>query len=84
MFRGGIMGNFFYGKKGYPRYRKSKKLVHRAVAEKKVGRPLRSHEVVHHRDGDKGNFRKSNLRVTSRSYHSKLHARKRKRRGFGW
>jgi len=32
------MGKFFYDKKGYPRWRKSKKLVHRSVAEKKIGR----------------------------------------------
>ena len=48
---------------------------HRLVAEKKIGRPLREHEVVHHKDGNKKNFSRSNLRVTSRSYHSKLHSR---------
>lgn len=27
--------------------------VHRDVASKKIGRPLRANEVVHHRDGNK-------------------------------
>ena len=66
---------FFKDKKGYPRNNSTGKLVHRSVAEKKIGRPLREHEVVHHKDGDKSNFRKTNLRVTSRSHHSKLHSR---------
>jgi len=67
------MGTFHYNKKGYPVWNSSGKSVHRTVAENKIGRKLRSHEVVHHKDGDKGNFRKENLRVTSRSYHSKIH-----------
>jgi hypothetical protein len=66
---------FFKDSKGYPRSKSTGKLIHRSVAEKKIGRPLREHEVVHHKDGNKGNFRRSNLRVTSRSYHSKLHAK---------
>lgn len=64
---------FFKDSKGYPRSKSTGKLIHRSVAEKKIGRPLREHEVVHHKDGDKANFRRDNLRVTSRSYHSKLH-----------
>lgn len=67
------MGWFFKDNKGYPRDSRDGGLVHRKVAENKIGRPLREHEVVHHKDGDKSNFRRSNLRVTSRSYHSKLH-----------
>ena len=31
--------------------------------------------VVHHRDGDKSNFRRSNLTVMDRSNHSSYHAR---------
>ncbi len=69
------MGNTYVDKKGYPRFKNSGKPVHRVVAENKIGRPLREHEVVHHKDGDKTNFRRENLRVTSRSYHSKLHSR---------
>lgn len=66
---------FFKDKKGYPRFKDSGELIHRKVAENKIGRELRPHEVVHHKDGDKGNFRRGNLRVTSRSYHARLHNR---------
>ncbi|MBU0959324.1 MAG: HNH endonuclease [Nanoarchaeota archaeon] len=61
--------------KGYPLTKKGE-LMHRKVAEKKRGRPLRDHEVVHHQDGDKTNFRKDNLSVMSRSFHSRLHSKK--------
>lgn len=66
---------FFKDNKGYPRSKTTGKLIHRSVAEKKIGRPLRVHEVVHHKDGNKGNFRRSNLRVTSRSHHAKIHTK---------
>ena len=68
---------FFKNKKGYPVNKTTGKLIHREVAERKVGRPLRKHEVIHHKDGDKGNFRRTNLRVTSRSHHSKIHQKHR-------
>jgi len=73
------MGGIFKDKKGYPRYKDSKKLVHRAVASKKVGGKLYKGRVVHHKDGNKSNFRRSNLQVMSRKSHSKLHAKKRRR-----
>jgi len=74
------MGWFFKDKKGYPTYSKNGKRVHRVVAERKIGRKLKSWEVVHHQDEDKSNFKKNNLSVMSRSYHGKLH--KAMRRGF--
>jgi len=67
------MGNTYIDDKGYPRWKDSERLVHRDVAENKIGRELRDHEVVHHKDGDKTNFRKENLRVTSRAHHSSMH-----------
>jgi len=70
------MGWFFKDKKGYPRYSGSKKLVHRKVAENKVGGKIGSSRVVHHKDGNKMNFRKGNLAVMGRSEHSKLHAKR--------
>ena len=47
--------------------------LHRVKASKKLGRPLRSDEVVHHIDGNKKNNRKSNLQVMSKSEHYKIH-----------
>ena len=72
------MGKIYKDKKGYLRWENTGTPVHRSVAANKIGRPLRDHEVVHHRDGDKTNFRKENLGVMSSSFHSKLHAKKRK------
>lgn len=69
---------FYYDKKGYPRWRDNDKLVHRDIIQNKIGRPLKNYEVVHHRDGNKGNFRKANLGVMSRSFHSKIELKKRK------
>ena len=77
------MGLFFYDKKGYPRWRDSKKLVHRTVAARMVGGKIFKGWVVHHKDGNKKNFRKSNLLVMTRSAHAKLHARKRRSSWFG-
>jgi len=72
------MGGIYTDKKGYKRFKDSGALVHRAVAANKVGGKIYSGNVVHHKDGNKGNFRKSNLQVMSRSAHSKLHAKKKK------
>ena len=76
---GGNLGRTYKDKKGYPRWRDSGRLVHRTVASKKNGRPLGKGQVVHHKDGDKSNFRKSNLIVMSRSAHSTLHNKKKRR-----
>jgi hypothetical protein len=70
------MFEWFKDKKGYPRDKKDGELVHRKVARKKVGGFLFPGTVVHHKDGNKSNFRKNNLQVMSRSSHSKLHAKK--------
>jgi hypothetical protein len=68
------MGNTYIDSKGYPRFKDSGIAVHTAVAQNKIGRELRPHEVVHHKNGDKTNFRSGNLRVTSRSHHAKMHS----------
>jgi len=65
------MGFFHYDKKGYPRWNDSGRTVHSTIKHAGPG------EVIHHRDEDKGNFRRSNLQVMGRSDHSKHHAKKR-------
>jgi hypothetical protein len=72
------MGNTFKDKKGYPRWKDSGRLVHRDVASNMVGGSIGRGRVVHHRDGDRSNFRKSKLTVMSRREHSSLHAKKRR------
>lgn len=70
----------FIDKKGYPRDKKIGVLIHRKNAADKVGGYIFPGMVVHHKDGNKRNFKKSNLKIMSRSNHSKLHARERYRR----
>ena len=72
------MGDIYYDEKGYPRWRDTGRLVHRTVAAKKVGGRIFRDMVVHHRDGNKKNFKKSNLVIMSKSRHSRLHLGKRK------
>jgi hypothetical protein len=50
-----------------------KKLLHRVVAEEKLGRKLSSKEIVHHVDLNKDNNAPENLFVCSRSEHRLAH-----------
>lgn len=52
-------------KNGYRVYNNTGTLVHRHMAEVKLGRPLRPVEVVHHIDRNKQNNNPSNLHVFS-------------------
>ncbi|MFW9886578.1 MAG: HNH endonuclease [Candidatus Thorarchaeota archaeon] len=62
---------------GYLRFKDSGKLVHRWVAEKKMGRRLRSGEVVHHRNKIRGDNRSDNLLVfSSQARHRAHHMKK--------
>lgn len=49
------------------------KRKHQVIMEKHIGRPLRKNEVVHHIDGNKRNNDISNLLLTTRSEHAKIH-----------
>jgi len=46
---------------------------HRRVAETSLKRKLKSHEVVHHMDGNTKNTTETNLVVLTRRMHGKLH-----------
>ena len=60
--------------RGYKRFKGSKKLVHRYTAEKKLGRPLRPGEIVHHKDRNKQNNNSSNLWVfRNQKEHDRIH-----------
>lgn len=48
--------------------------VHRLVMERKLGRKLGRHEVVHHINGNKTDNRLSNLELMTVSEHTKHHA----------
>ena len=52
-----------------------KVLEHRAVMARVLGRPLRSDEHVHHRDGDKLHNVPENLVLTTASDHRRLHVK---------
>lgn len=68
---------------GYLRFRDSRKLFHRWVAEKKLGRKLLDTEVVHHIDRNKLNNHPSNLYVCRNQWHHfMIHCKDAGR--FGW
>ncbi len=66
------MYRFYIDGKGYPRWKGSNILVHRSVAKNMFG-SLPQGLIVHHIDGNKGNFRKNNLALMNRSAHVRIH-----------
>lgn len=62
----------------YPKY--YGKHEHRMVAARKIGRPLKKGEVVHHKDGNRRNNHPDNLEVLpSQAEHARLHAEERRK-----
>jgi hypothetical protein len=50
--------------------------LHRLIAEKTIGRPLKKGEIVHHIDGDKRNNTPENLMIMTQAEHARIHFRK--------
>jgi len=64
----------YIDKNGYKSYCDSNKLVHRHVAEMVLKRKLQPGEVVHHKNRNKLDNRRSNLWVFNSQYkHLKIH-----------
>jgi hypothetical protein len=53
---------------------KSWRPEHIVIVEKALGEKLKPDEIVHHRNGDKGDNRIDNLQVMTRVEHAKIHA----------
>ena len=49
------------------------KRKHQVIMEEHIGRKLKNNEVIHHIDGDKRNNEISNLLLTTRNEHAKIH-----------
>lgn len=64
------------GKTGY--VKRNGRHEHRSVMEERLGRPLKSDEIVHHRDENKRNNADDNLELTDRAGHARIHFHRRK------
>lgn len=62
------------------KYKTKTFLVHRLIASEKLGRPLRSGEVVHHISGDTQDNSPTNLEICSSKFVHAQHHRKREKK----
>lgn len=77
-----LFSNTYTDDSGYRRFKDSNKLVHRYVAEKKLGRKLKPGEVVHHKDRNKQNNSPHNLWVfKNQQEHDRVHKEDAKKYG---
>ncbi len=63
-------------KNGYPYFVADagrRQYHHRIEAEKKMRRPLKSSEEVHHRDGNPSNYRRKNVEAVNKKAHREFH-----------
>jgi hypothetical protein len=64
----------YIDQKGYRRFKDTDRLVHRYLAEKRMGRKLHPEEVVHHRNRNKLDNSEENLQVLeNQEEHDKIH-----------
>jgi len=73
----------YIDKNGYRRFKDSGTLLHRYAAEKKLDRPLKAGEVVHHKNRNKLDNSPSNLHIFS-SQVEHWAAHKKDARKYGW
>lgn len=76
-------GYVFIHNKKHPKNKKGYVLEHRLVVEKNIGRYLKPDEMIHHINEIRHDNRINNLKIVSRSEHSKIHYPKGKKFGAG-
>lgn len=64
---------------GYLQYCKNNKYLHRFIMENHLGRKLKGIEIVHHINGNVSDNKIKNLRIMTRSAHTRYHDKDRLR-----